>query len=188
MGLDHLGRGCRSLVAGDGASWAARTCSLGREKLTMKACQITPLIISEFDDQNLQGGLEGSRQVLHEGWKHQDSWLQDLRFTCPVLLLADDGSFATIWMVVAFLAGILIYFLPSLIGDRKRNKWTIFVLNLLAGWTIVGWIIATVWACTSEPPTPTSPARVSPKAGYCGHCGQPVTGRFCANCGNPTGR
>jgi len=24
--------------------------------------------------------------------------------------------------------------------------------------------------------------------GYCGHCGQPVNGRFCANCGNPTGK
>ena len=30
--------------------------------------------------------------------------------------------------------------------------------------------------------------QVPPMTGYCGHCGQPVTGRFCANCGNPTGR
>ena len=38
------------------------------------------------------------------------------------------------------------YFLPSIIGSSKRNAGAIFVLNLFAGWTIVGWIVAIVWA------------------------------------------
>ncbi len=41
-----------------------------------------------------------------------------------------------------------IYFLPAIIAHSRRAKNTsaILVLNLLAGWTIIGWIVAMVWA------------------------------------------
>ncbi len=40
------------------------------------------------------------------------------------------------------------YFLPFLIADHKKHKKlpAIFGLNLLFGWTIIGWIVALVWA------------------------------------------
>lgn|SRR3990167_5833236 len=42
------------------------------------------------------------------------------------------------------------YFLPSFVGAKKKNANAIFILNLLLGWTFIGWIIALVWACTVD--------------------------------------
>ena len=36
------------------------------------------------------------------------------------------------------------------VGRKKRNATAITVLNLLTGFTVVGWIIALVWACTLD--------------------------------------
>ena len=48
--------------------------------------------------------------------------------------------------VVAFFASL--YLLPSIVASSNKhvNLAAIFVLNLLLGWTILGWIIALVWA------------------------------------------
>jgi hypothetical protein len=45
---------------------------------------------------------------------------------------------------------LLVYFLPAIVGFyRKHHRaWAIFTLNLLLGWTVVGWIVAMVWATT----------------------------------------
>lgn len=40
----------------------------------------------------------------------------------------------------------MIYFAPSIVGRHKKNSGAIFVLNLLTGWTILGWIGSLVWA------------------------------------------
>jgi hypothetical protein len=53
---------------------------------------------------------------------------------------------------VAVWAGVLLllalYFLPTLLARHKRNGVGIFALNLLFGWTVVGWLGALVWAVT----------------------------------------
>ena len=59
-----------------------------------------------------------------------------------------------ILVMIAFLIGTAIYFLPTLIGISKRNGCAIFVLNLLLGWTFVGWVIALVWSLTKDDPEP----------------------------------
>jgi ABC-type transport system involved in cytochrome c biogenesis permease component len=45
-----------------------------------------------------------------------------------------------------------IYFLPTIVSLSRahRNGLAIFVLNLLLGWTGLGWIAALVWSCTSD--------------------------------------
>lgn len=43
-----------------------------------------------------------------------------------------------------------LYFLPTIIGNRKRNANAIFVLNLFLGWTFIGWVIALVWAVSKD--------------------------------------
>ena len=45
---------------------------------------------------------------------------------------------------------ILVYFLPSIVAwDKGRaNLTAIAILNLLLGWTFVGWVVALVWALT----------------------------------------
>ena len=45
---------------------------------------------------------------------------------------------------------ILLYFLPAIIGRDKRDAAGIFLLNLFLGWTVIGWVIALIWACTAE--------------------------------------
>lgn len=48
--------------------------------------------------------------------------------------------------LVFFVILLPLYFLPTLISRRKRNATAIFWLNLLAGWTFIGWIAALIWA------------------------------------------
>ena len=50
------------------------------------------------------------------------------------------------FMIVFF--GLSAYFLPTLIaGLRKNNAFTsIFALNLLAGWSIIGWVASLIWS------------------------------------------
>jgi Superinfection immunity protein/Short C-terminal domain len=76
-----------------------------------------------------------------------------------------------------FIAFVLLfpYFLPTIIAilRRKRNAGGIFFLNLILGWTLIGWVCALVWSLSSDaqptiivhnspvaapPPPPTSHA------------------------------
>jgi len=47
------------------------------------------------------------------------------------------------------LFGIALYVLPTIIAVArgKRNILGIVLVNILLGWTFVGWIVALVWAC-----------------------------------------
>jgi hypothetical protein len=49
-------------------------------------------------------------------------------------------------------AGGLIYFLPTMIAQSRehRQAGAITALNILAGWTAIGWIVSFVWALTSD--------------------------------------
>jgi hypothetical protein len=46
-----------------------------------------------------------------------------------------------------------VYLLPSALAlaRRHRNRDAVIALNVLAGWTIVGWVIALVWAAYRDP-------------------------------------
>ena len=67
------------------------------------------------------------------------------------------------WLVpvVILLLGlaVVVYLLPSIVASnrRHRERAPIFVLNLLLGWTLVGWVAALVWSLTSHvEATPTT--------------------------------
>jgi len=53
--------------------------------------------------------------------------------------------------VLAVLA--LVYFVPFFVAVMRYHKYktAIFVLNLFAGWTFLGWVGALVWAFIGEP-------------------------------------
>jgi len=57
----------------------------------------------------------------------------------------------TAWNLFLIILSICFYFIPSFVGWNKRNGGAIFVLNLLLGWTVIGWIIALIWANTVDP-------------------------------------
>ena len=46
----------------------------------------------------------------------------------------------------------LFYFLPFAIAFNKKraNTGAIFALNLFLGWSLIGWVIALVWALKEE--------------------------------------
>lgn len=41
---------------------------------------------------------------------------------------------------------LVFYFIPSYVARNRKNKQSIFLLNLLLGWTLLGWIGALIWA------------------------------------------
>lgn len=46
---------------------------------------------------------------------------------------------------------LVLYFIPTLItSTNHRNSGSIFIMNLLLGWTIVGWFRAFVWALSKD--------------------------------------
>ena len=59
-----------------------------------------------------------------------------------VILVAPQFAFLPI--------GLAIYFVPSMVGRKKRNFTAILLLNIFAGWTFIGWIVALVWAATKD--------------------------------------
>jgi hypothetical protein len=81
-----------------------------------------------------------------------------------VLSLAanDQPIIPFIYVVYALLAvpALMIYFLPTSIANwrERKSRRAIFWLNLLLGWTFVGWTIALIWAIsevtTIFPPEP----------------------------------
>jgi hypothetical protein len=52
--------------------------------------------------------------------------------------------------VLSFILGTILYFLPIIIAvaRHKRNIVGIVLVNVLLGWTFIGWIVALVWAFT----------------------------------------
>jgi hypothetical protein len=53
--------------------------------------------------------------------------------------------------------GFVLYFLPTIIAfaRNKRDVISILVLNLLLGWTLIGWVISLVWALKQDVPAVT---------------------------------
>ena len=49
---------------------------------------------------------------------------------------------------LALLACLAIYFAPAVVAIARRHerRLSVFALNLLAGWTVVGWIVALLWS------------------------------------------
>ena len=48
--------------------------------------------------------------------------------------------------------GFVLYFLPTIVAAlrEKHDKVSIFLLNFLLGWCLIGWIVALIWACKDD--------------------------------------
>jgi Superinfection immunity protein len=79
---------------------------------------------------------------------------------------------------------MLLYFLPTIIARDKPDVMGIFFVNLLFGWTVIGWFIALIWACASERYIPVQVVPVS-SGRFCSRCGtlSPYGAHFCSACG-----
>ena len=97
---------------------------------------------------------------------------------------------AIMWLGAAVVFGggaFCIYMAPWLVSKNRRhhNSTSIGVLNLLLGWTLLGWVIALVWANTQ--PNAASPSAAAPR--HCSRCGAGLLpgSRFCSTCGAVVG-
>lgn len=65
---------------------------------------------------------------------------------------SDWFNFSPPFFGFTFLFGIALAFLPIIIALVRHSKSIvgIILLNILGGWTGIGWIIALVWAITGE--------------------------------------
>lgn len=89
------------------------------------------------------GILAGSLMALMGGFRWIGCMLGEMANGIGDAAHGAAGLVAGIATPVAILA---IYFLPFIIGGRSPRAGAIFALNLLLGWTIIGWIGALVWA------------------------------------------
>jgi hypothetical protein len=50
--------------------------------------------------------------------------------------------------------GFVMYFLPTILAfaRNKRDTAAILLLNLFLGWTMIGWVVALVWAVKTDVP------------------------------------
>lgn len=57
----------------------------------------------------------------------------------------------TLLAVLLWIAMIIIYFTPTLIavGREHHNSLAIFAVNLLFGWSVLGWFWALIWSLTA---------------------------------------
>ncbi len=85
---------------------------------------------------------------------------------------------------VTIIFGLAIYLLPAGVAATRHHKNTgaITALNIFAGWTVVGWIGAFIWALTSNV---AAERQTSKPQKTCPDCGELVlaTARKCKHCG-----
>ena len=54
------------------------------------------------------------------------------------------------------IVGIGLYLLPTLIAaarDKTHGAAGVFLLNIFLGWTLIGWLVAFIWACSGDAPS-----------------------------------
>lgn len=55
-------------------------------------------------------------------------------------------------MVLLIIIGLFFYFIPSLLAISKKQAGSVFLINLFLGWSLIGWIVALVWALKDDRP------------------------------------
>ena len=64
-----------------------------------------------------------------------------------------DVSFTGLGMGADIVVIVVGYFIPVIVAGVRGHRQVVAIaaLNLLLGWTVLGWIIALVWSLTAPP-------------------------------------
>lgn len=67
-------------------------------------------------------------------------------------IIFNNGSVGVITLGLAFGAVIVVYFIPTIVAERKKHSQitAIALLNIFLGWTFLGWVVALIWAVIKE--------------------------------------
>lgn len=60
--------------------------------------------------------------------------------------------------LLILVGAVVLYFLPSIIGKSNKHSKSgrIFLINLLVGWTLIGWVACLIWAFIDKEKAPVS--------------------------------
>ena len=102
-----------------------------------------PLVIEEKIDQT---ETRDETQLVES--KNEDAREEFYtRISTNISNWVDSLSFGD-WLIITLLILAFIYFLPTIIAFNRghRNRWIIFIVNIVFGCTFLGWIVALIWA------------------------------------------
>ena len=115
--------------------WYHPDCSRDGDALTREKKYLTAGIV-------LASMMLAMMVSLRPKWSHQvgPAFVNGIMEVISVILL------------VAFAAGF--YFTPTIVAVAKKSKRAaaLAALNLLLGWTLIGWVVALVWAIAEKEP------------------------------------
>lgn len=108
--------------------------------------------LDDFVPENLRQ-MRGRRGGVENSKEGAPRWLAPLflgafvLFVLVVFVLLVPDALVPMALLVF---GVPMYILPTLIANQRNhhNALAIAALNLLLGWTFVGWALALVWALT----------------------------------------
>ncbi|PNO46568.1 superinfection immunity protein [Klebsiella michiganensis] len=77
-------------------------------------------------------------------------WINLLRCYDNTLFTFGD-KLMSVWNIIVLIFAIIIYVLPGVIASSRehKNATAIWVLNIVLGWSFLGWIAALVWSFTN---------------------------------------
>jgi len=66
----------------------------------------------------------------------------------------ESGTFGILMLLIFLVGGLIgtvIYFIPTIVAFKRNhiNRVPIMLINLLLGWSLVGWVVAIAWAFKS---------------------------------------
>lgn len=100
-----------------------------------------------------------------------------------VAALSEKGN---VWALLFVILCAVVYLLPWIVASQRdsRHQGSVAVINILLGWTLVGWVVAMAIALAGRPPGEGAPAPAS-NTRACPFCAEQIKAAAirCKHCG-----
>lgn len=99
--------------------------------------------------------------------------------------------FVVLYALLGVALVLLVYFIPAIVANKKNHDSYvgILLLNIFLGWSLIGWVVALVWAVTKPQAAPSVQAKEKDNHSQlrpCPLCAEPVMKAAvkCKHCGS----